>query len=265
MQIIKRDYRVVFDRMNIIKTNAILSTLVKSIYPNIQCSKGFIEMMRHVTISLLRDIDRLPKDNEVIHHAKKSIENKEKFSITYLMAKNAFGIDMDIDKVHMIEYILSELIQLSGHVLRDNDKKRFVPMSVIMTIYNDSDLYELVYKDYVAEYVPTLSELKYLGRVRWALHFMTGVDPYMVIPSKENTIKKIYPEYEHWYNEKMSRITEKQFMDADRKTIQLWLSKGMNFQDISVPILLQVARKYGIYMSKTASRVKIMNAMHRDM
>ena len=159
-----------------------------------QGSKPFYQMMEHIIWELIDDLDTLPKDNDVIQHAMRVPEDQ--WILDVARCRRVFGdASLSNDNVHMIEYIVSELIQLSTNVILDNDKKRLCPMATIIAIHNDHDLKEIVYKGYVKDYIPTLAELKQLGGVRWAIRFMNeGVDP----PGVPTTAKIVYPMYEEW-------------------------------------------------------------------
>lgn len=74
-------------------------------------------------------------------------------------------------------------------------------MAVIIAIYKDDDLKSLVTK-YIKKYIPSLSELKFIGGVRWALYFMNKKEPYSHL-QKGTSSKTVYPEYEIWYKTKI--------------------------------------------------------------
>ena len=60
-------------------------------------------------------------------------------------------------------------------------------------------------------------------------------------------------------------ITEQQLLQADRKTIESWLAMGLDFRQCSLPVLLDIAKKYNIHVPPNATRTKIINAFHRFM
>lgn len=218
--------------------------------------------MNMIATGLIKDIHHLPEENDVIKHAKKQKSSP-------LKIKDPFGSIITKEEAIIIEYILAEIIELAGHVTKDNQKKRFSAMAVIIAIYNDEDLKKLANK-YIRNYIPTLSELKFLGGIRWAMYFMKKKEPYSPI-EKGTTAKIVYPQYEIWYKqniheafEKQMDITEQKLLNADRKTIQRWLAMGITFNKISIPILHDVAKKFQISIPKNASREKIINLFHRD-
>ena len=63
----------------------------------------------------------------------------------------------------------------------------------------------------------------------------------------------------------MTIITEEELLNADRKTIEMWLAIGIDFKKFSMPVLLKIAEKYNIHISPNTSRTKIINAFHKNM
>lgn len=171
-----------------------IRSITKAIHPELQSSKPFLQIMNMITTGLIKDIHRLPEHNDVVKHARKQ---KSGFLVKI---KDPFGKKISKEQALIIDYILAEIIELAGHVTTDNQKKRLSAMAAIIAIYNDEDLKKLVNK-YIRNYIPTLSELKFIGGVRWALYFMNKKEPYSHIQKGMNS-KTVYPQYEIWYTKK---------------------------------------------------------------
>ena len=168
-----------------------IRALTASIYPQLQCSRPFEDIMLKIMRGL--SSNHLPSDNDVIKAANQSIIDNPN---VFLFDHHAFA-PLSKHDVVILEYILAEIIEFSGHVTTENNKKRLIPMSVVIAVYNDPDLNDII-KAYIDDYIPTLSELKSLGGIRWALYFMHGSDPYKGLEKYENS-KTVYPAYEEWY------------------------------------------------------------------
>lgn len=173
------------------------------IYPHLQTSRTYETFLLEIITRLaqkMADGFEFPDENEITKHAIRFSESATSDRLVLNPAHFFASGEDALRLTAMLEYMVAEMVELSGHVTMDNQKKRLAPMSLYIAVHRDAELRMIVDKMVVLQdvYVPTVTELKSLGGKAWADYFLHGTDPY-AIQRDTKTWSDIYDRYKQWY------------------------------------------------------------------